>query len=401
MRVDSNGFRFLAVLALLLNLTLARAQEGTIGPEPDFEIQGFDTSIAGGTGDLDLADGSFVGNPLNRLAEKWPADLVIAPVPGYSPQLGWNLKLAGGYFLSSAANDARDRPSLLGGFVMGAENGSYAYGGGADFHLYQDALRIKLGAAYADIRYRFYGIGNEANDRDIGLDIVQEGPLYFATASWRVWKDLYLGVGYLGGNVDSSLRVVIPGIDALAPTLNLDVGAYTIPIQVDSRDHQQFPRRGWLVTVRGSLYRESAGSDFDAEIFKVSVNRYLPMREQDVLALRMLAKTASDEAPFFLLSSFGGSTDLRGYPAGRYRDRVMYALQGEYRWWLNNRWILTGFAGFGEVAPSFSRIGENFLPAGGIGARFVLSQKHRVSLSADLAVGEDGAEFYFGVGEAF
>ena len=53
------------------------------------------------------------------------------------------------------------------------------------------------------------------------------------------------------------------------------------------------------------------------------------------------------------------------------------------------------------MAESFSGIGENFLPAAGVGARFVLSKKHRVSLSADLAVGDDGAEFYFGVGEAF
>ncbi len=42
-----------------------------------------------------------------------------------------------------------------------------------------------------------------------------------------------------------------------------------------------------------------------------------------------------------------------------------------------------------------------FLPTAGIGIRFVLSQKHRVGLSADLAVGNDGAEFYFGVGETF
>ena len=56
---------------------------------------------------------------------------------------------------------------------------------------------------------------------------------------------------------------------------------------------------------------------------------------------------------------------------------------------------------FEFVAPDVSDFGRNFLPATGIGARFVVSQKHRVSLSADLAVGKDGTEFYFGVGEAF
>jgi hypothetical protein len=122
------------------------------------------------------------------------------------------------------------------------------------------------------------------------------------------------------------------------------------------------------------------------------------MREQDTLAFRAYTRSTGGDAPFFLLSTFGGSTDLRGYPAGRYRDRMMYALQSEYRWQFSDSWIFTGF---GEVAENFGDFGENFLPAAGIGARFVLSKKHRVSLSADIAVGNDGTEYYFGVGEAF
>jgi outer membrane translocation and assembly module TamA len=125
------------------------------------------------------------------------------------------------------------------------------------------------------------------------------------------------------------------------------------------------------------------------------------MREKDVLATRLVVRSASDEVPFFLLSTFGGKTDLRGYPAGRYRDRSMFALQAEYRWQMSDRWIFTGFAGVGEVANSFSEMGENLLPAVGIGARFLLSEKHKVGLSVDIAAGNDGTEFYFGVGESF
>jgi hypothetical protein len=55
----------------------------------------------------------------------------------------------------------------------------------------------------------------------------------------------------------------------------------------------------------------------------------------------------------------------------------------------------------GEVAPDFGSFGGDYLPAAGVGARFVMSQKHRVSLSFDVAQGKDGAEYYFGVGEAF
>ena len=183
--------------------------------------------------------------------------------------------------------------------------------------------------------------------------------------------------------------------------LSLDIGAITVPIVVDTRDHEQFPRQGWLMNGRAMFYNQDVGGDFDAETFMVNVNRYVPIRENDVLAFRGYFRTTNGDAPFFIKSTFGGSTDLRGYPSGRYRDNDMYAVQGEYRWSISNRWIMTGFAGFGEVAPDVSEFGGDLLPAAGIGARFVVSDKHRVSLSLDVAHGKDGTEYYVGIGEAF
>jgi hypothetical protein len=369
--------------------------------ERDVRQVGDDIDILEDGSGIEIADVAPIGNPFKKFAAKWPSDLVIAPIPGRSPQLGWKLTLAGGYFLNARDDDPKHKPSVLGGFAMIAENGSKAYGGGANMHLLDDKLRVKVGAGYADIRYRFYGKGNDIGSTGISIDILQKGPLYFATASWRIWSKLYLGVGYLGGNVDSRLRVILPEDPFFDPVLNLDIGAFVIPIEFDSRDHEQFPRDGWYVTGRSVLYRESMGSDFETDIFSLAVNRYLPMGEQNVLALRAYARATGNNAPFFLLSTFGGSTDLRGYPSGRYRDRMMYAVQGEYRWQYNDSWIFTGFAGVGEVAETFGDFGSNFLPAAGIGVRYVLSRKHKVGLSADIAVGIDGTEYYFGVGEAF
>ena len=338
-------------------------------------------------------------NPFQALAKKWPEDLVIAPVPAYSPQIGWNLTLGGAYFLDSGEKNTDVPPSLIGGFAMAAENGSYAYGAGTYLHLLDDKFRVRAGAAYVDIRYRFYGIGNSIDFLDV--DILQEGPAYFLSGSWNIWKKLYVGLGYRRGTVDTRVRFVSSPPAFFDPVLGLDLGAISIPIEIDSRDHEQFPRNGWQVSGKTVLYRESVGSDFEAETYKVSVNHYAPMRETDVLATRVVVRSASEDVPFFLLSTIGGDTDLRGYPGGRYRDRHMYALQTEYRWQFSDRWIFTGFVGVGEVADQFSEMGRNFLPAGGVGARFVLSQKHKVGLSLDVATGKDGTEIYFGVGEAF
>lgn len=354
-------------------------------------------------GDDNLDLGEVDAGPLQRFAEKWPDDLILAPVPGRSPQVGWSLALGAGYFFESKDPQNTAPPSIIGGFGWYAENGSYAYGLGGNLHLLDDDLRVKFGAAFMDVRYRFYGIGSDQNDRDISLDILQEAPLYFATATYRVWRDLYLGLGYTTGTVDTRPKFVFdppPFVD-IDPMLSLDIGAFIVPLQWDTRDHEQYPRSGWLMTARTMLYRKSAGGDFDAETYMLSANHYLPVRERDVIAFRGYFRTTGGDAPFFILSTFGGSSDLRGYPSGRYRDKSMYALQGEYRWQATDEWVFTGFAGFGEVAPSFGDFGSEILPAAGIGARFVLSQKHRVSLSADIAVGNDGTEFYFGVGEAF
>ena len=367
----------------------------------DFDLPAADVMHMPGDRDLDLGD--VDAGPLKRFAEKWPDDLVIAPVPGRSPQVGWSLALGGGFFFGGEGGKSRVPPSILGGFAWYAENGSYAYGLGGKLNLLDDDLRVKFGAGYMDVRYRFYGIGREQNDLGVVLDLLQEAPLYFTSASYRIWKDLYLGLGYTAGTVDTRPKIVVdpPPFADFDSVLSLDVGAFIIPLQWDTRDHEQFPRNGWLMTARTMLYRKSAGGDFDAESYMLSANHYRPVRDRDVLAFRGYFRTTGGDAPFFLLSTFGGKSDLRGYPSGRYRDKSMYALQGEYRWQATDRWIFTGFAGFGEVAPSFGDFGEEFLPAAGIGARFVVSEKHRVALSADIAVGNDGAEFYFGVGEAF
>lgn len=388
------------LLAGMFLLSPAFAQDEE-EPELELDLLEYEDSLGRGAEILDLEDVEFAGNPLKRFAANWPEDLVIAPVPGYSPQLGWNLTLAAGYFLDPS-EEREHAPSVLGGLAYFSENGSRAYGLGANLHLRNDDLRVQFGGMYADIKYDYYSDDVLGTDLDIVVPIQQDGPAYFASASWRVWKKLYVGLGYLGGEVETTLRNVPDFIPPeLVPDIPIRLGGVTIPIEIDSRDDEQFPREGWKVEARTILYRESLGSDFDVETYKLAANYYHPMRERDVLASRIIVRGTSGDAPFFLLSTLGGSTDLRGYPSGRFRDRYMYALQSEYRWHVSDKWVLTGFAGFGEVAPKFSEFGGDIKPAAGIGARFVLSQKHHVSLSADVAVGSEGTEFYFGVNEAF
>jgi hypothetical protein len=95
-------------------------------------------------------------------------------------------------------------------------------------------------------------------------------------------------------------------------------------------------------------------------------------------------------------------SDLRGYQGGRYRDRLMFAVQSEYRKTLGSRLGFVLFGGLGEVADKWDSFNtDDLLPAGGAGIRFNLSKKQRINLRADFAYGQNGWSWNFSVGEAF
>ncbi len=94
-------------------------------------------------------------------------------------------------------------------------NGSSGYGTELDLHLLDDKLRVQAGGADVDIRYRYYGAGRGFSDLDLFVEIQQDAPIVFGTASYRVWSDLYVGLGLLRGEITSRLRFGLP--DALLP----------------------------------------------------------------------------------------------------------------------------------------------------------------------------------------
>ena len=150
-----------ALLALPFFASAAQAQADETDKKledlvHDFESMRHESFLVPGMESLGFEHVETSENWLKRFAQKWPKDLVIAPVPGYSPQIGWNLKLAAGYFKDPTDKNSLSPPSVFGGAVMFSENGSAAYGAGTYLHLLDDDLRIQIGGGYADVKYRYY-----------------------------------------------------------------------------------------------------------------------------------------------------------------------------------------------------------------------------------------------------
>lgn len=168
----------------------------------------------------------------------------------------------------------------------------------------------------------------------------------------------------------------------------------------DSRNNQFFPRRGWLV--EGSVFGEHrlTVSDFNYLRATLDAARYFPAGWRNVMVVQFVAQFTAGSSPFFMLPQLGGSRLLRGYPAGKFRDKHMLAVQAEWRFALFWRLKGVAFAGTGGV---FGSPGETlrWRPNGGAGLRFEFDRKQRIHLRADYGFGDGISGFYLTVGEAF
>jgi hypothetical protein len=335
---------------------------------------------------------------------KGTGEWVVAPIPVVNPTIGAGLAGVAMYLYSM---DEGSQPSFTGVGAMYTDSKSWGAGIAQVLNFADDAWRLKGGGGYFNLNIDFFGIGNEEGDRDISIPINQKGWGAGVRGLHRVKGHWYGGLQYWYLSIDSSIDIDwtppdpgIPrpyglGIKSAVAGLGL-VGEY------DSRDSQFNPYKGTLFTLKWNESASWLGSDFRFSSADVVYNRYLSVGDQKVLALRGTGCWTPGDTPFYALCKFGQGGDLRGYIGGQYRDQVMFTAQAEFRWQFYKRWGMVAFAGFGGIDEDLGGFDfTNPLPSVGAGLRFMLSEKNRLNLSVDYAVGKDSDAWYFSVGESF
>jgi hypothetical protein len=328
-------------------------------------------------------------------------DVVVAPIPISNPTVGTGLAVVVMPFYHLGAQSPLSNTAFAAGYTS---SGSRGIGAAQSTRLRGDTLRLDGYLGYVDIRYRFFGTGSAAGSAGQSVPIEQQGYAFVPELLFRVAGRTFLGVRYRGIRVDTAIDTAAPppefaSFEGLGTTID---SSGLGPVAVfDSRDNEMNPASGVFAAFRGNYARRDLGSDLDYETFTLAANHYRRVG-RGVLALRAYACHASDGTPLFDLCFFGAGTDLRGYEAGRYRDRSMFAVQGEYRFPLRGRFGAVVFAGTGKVAPSFDDMGnEPSLPSVGAGLRWLAAETARVNLSVDFARGRDESTVYVYVKEAF
>jgi surface antigen Omp85-like protein len=329
---------------------------------------------------------------------------VIAPIPGHNPSQGITLVGVAQYIFKPEGQSNGTPPTTVGLAGLYTEEKSWAAGFGYRGSLRDDDWRLQAFAGTGQYNFDFYGVGQDAGERGVHIPLEQKFKAGQLQATKRIAQGLYFGPRITTYQMHLSAGSVnLPDYGEFQPQIGGDINGAGLGARLawDTRDNTFAPTAGVSVQSRLDWYRRSFGGDFDYEVFDAEYNHYYLLRPAQVLAWRAYLRHASDNAPFFELSSLGGS-DLRGYEHGRYSDATLLAVQAEWRWQWRPRWGLVAFGGVGAVGPSIGKVLESdALWSGGVGVRFRIAQDNPVNFRLDWAYGRDGSALYLSVGEAF
>ena len=150
------------------------------------------------------------------------------------------------------------------------------------------------------------------------------------------------------------------------------------------------------------VYSRAFGGGFSYSHLKVDGRKYLPVGSRHVLAFHGQFQLISGTPPFTGYAKLGHDTMMRGYYSGRYRDKVMAAVQAEYRAPLFWRLGIVGFAGLGNVSPTIGTLDMGHPKYSyGAGLRFRVSSRETTNIRVDFASGKGTSGVYFTAREAF
>jgi len=323
----------------------------------------------------------------------------------YQPETGTGFGALATLYFRPGSGDRAVPPSEIGGSAIYTTRRQILTSLTARLYLSGGALRLAGLAEVTKFPTKFWGIGN-ATPEDAEEDYT---PLTVGFTG-EVLREVRRG-WFLGGRA----RVARRTLREVSDTGQLVTGAVpgsadgrivegTLLLTRDTRDNTIYPSKGQYHQLGLFGAATALGSDFGYTGARLDLRGYLVPAARHVLALRAVSEIRGGTPPFDQLPQLGGDVLLRGYYQGRFRDKLLVALQAEYRLPVIWRIGLVGFAEAGRVAPRAADLAFDAVKASlGGGIRFLLAPSEGVNIRADYGYGFDvkAGGFYLAIGEAF
>ena len=318
---------------------------------------------------------------------------LFAPIFSSAPKLGTSAGGMAGYIHKF------DKVSPASTFILGgtySTTDSLFSGLFGKMYFDEDSQRLIVGGIYGKINneYKdFLGTGKEFKTSD---DI----HALFTRYQYRIKSDWFIGAQVVLTNY------AITGSDDLSNRFLEFIGlngfqsnGIGLVIERDTRNNQNSPSSGSSFLVNSISYREAFGGEENFDAYTLQFRKYFTHFQDYVLAMRLDGRWSVD-APAGAYST----VDLRGYTPGQYLAPQMTTLEIEERIPFTKKWGAEIFTGVASLYGNKSLSGDNvnWYPSVGAGINYMLKEKEKMVIRADLAAGKAGNYgFYLQFGRAF
>ena len=339
-------------------------------------------------------------NDANKNKQHKRFDFSVIGGPHYASDTKFGLGMVAAGLYRTDPNDSILPPSNVSLFGDVSSVGFYMLGVRGNHIAPAGRYRIDYHLYFYSFPSDFWGIGYEMGDNDDNKsDMKRWQAQAEASFLFRVADNFYVGpmAAYdyvIGKQIERP--ELLQGMDK--HTWNVGAG---ISLVYDNRDNLTNPHRGIYLNLKQMFRPKFMGNDYAFSTTHFRFDAYQRLGKGTILAEDFGANLNFGNPSWGMMAELGGTSSMRGYYEGRYRDK--HSLEGtvELRQHVWKRNGIVVWVGAGTVFPKFSALrSRQILPNAGVGYRWEF--KKNVNVRLDYGFGKSGQSgFLFNINEAF
>ena len=339
-------------------------------------------------------------NDANKNKQHKRFDFSVIGGPHYASDTKFGLGMVAAGLYRTDSNDSILPPSNVSLFGDVSSVGFYMLGVRGNHIAPAGRYRIDYHLYFYSFPSDFWGIGYEMGDNDDNKsDMKRWQAQAEASFLFRVADNFYVGpmAAYdyvIGKQIERP--ELLQGMDK--HTWNVGVG---VSLVYDNRDNLTNPHRGIYLNLKQMFRPKFMGNDYAFSTTHFRFDAYQRLGKGTILAEDFGANLNFGNPSWGMMAELGGTSSMRGYYEGRYRDKHSLEATVELRQHVWKRNGIVVWAGAGTVFPKFSALRiRQILPNAGVGYRWEF--KKNVNVRLDYGFGKSGQSgFLFNINEAF
>jgi hypothetical protein len=339
----------------------------------------------------------------NEDEEEKTSFAVFYPVIFASPETGFAAGGAVLFITNLQPNNPEIKPNQTNILAYYTQKKQFKIDGNTERYYRKNDVKLYLSANYSRFPCKLWGIGKnttvEMEEEYTQVELTVNGDVMT-----EIFRHIFIGPYYRFSHFGITERESNGVLDngTICGSDGSNISGVGMNFIFDSRDNILFPFSGQLFQLKYVIYRKAFGGSTDFTQTEFDFRNYVCLFEDNVFASQVKFVKSNGDVPFQVFPKLGGSTVMRGYYEGRFRDKNYLAIQGEYRMPLFWRVGCVFFGGMGHVASDLKDLSvKDLRTSGGVGIRYSMIEGQFVNLRFDVGFCEEGYAYYVNYREAF